>query len=73
MKGGQAYERNKSARGGTRWRELYEEYKRNGLVKFYREQSLSEHQLQRGLRRGELISDRRLADYLDHLYALKSV
>jgi len=67
IKGGQAYERNTThdANVGSTWRTLYEEYKRNGLVEFYREQSLSPDQIATGLREGSLISDRRLADYLD--------
>lgn len=66
IKGGQAYERNKTSAanvGGT-WKKLYREYQRNGLVNFYRKQSLSDRQIENGLRRGSLISDHRLADFL---------
>ena len=66
IKGGQAYERNKSQGknvGGT-WRTLYKEYQKNGLVDFYRKQSMSARQLEEGLRTNELVSDRRLSDYL---------
>jgi len=67
IKGGQAYERNTShnANVGSTWRKLYKEYQRNGLVDFYRKQSASMQQVQQGLRAGSLISDRRLADYLE--------
>lgn len=66
IKGGQAYERNTThnANVGSTWRTLYEEYKRNGLVDFYRKQSCSTEQLEQELRAGNLISDRRLSDYL---------
>jgi hypothetical protein len=66
IKGGQAYERNTThnANVGSTWRKLYEEYKRNGLVDFYRKQSCSAEQLAEELRNGRLISDRRLSDYL---------
>ena len=66
IKGGQAYERNKTSAanvGGT-WKKLYKEYQRNGLVSFYRKQSFSDRQIETGLRQGSLISDHRLADYL---------
>jgi hypothetical protein len=66
VKGGQAYERNETQAasvGGT-WKTLYKEYQRNGLVDFYRRQSLTEQQIEQGLRKHELISDRRLSDYL---------
>lgn len=69
IKGGQAYERNKTSAaqvGGT-WRKLYKEYQKNGLVDFYRKQAMSPEQLEGGLRRGELICDRRLADYLERV------
>lgn len=69
IKGGQAYERNTTASanvGGT-WKKLYEEYRRNGLVEFYRQQSCSPEQLQRALDSGDLISDRRLADFLTEM------
>ena len=33
-------------------------------VDFYRKQSMTARQIERGLRRGELVSDRRLSDYL---------
>lgn len=66
IKGGQAYERNTThnANVGSTWRTLYEEYKRNGLVDFYRKQSCSNEQVEHDLRVGNLISDRRLSDYL---------
>jgi hypothetical protein len=66
IKGGQAYERNTThnANVGSTWRTLYEEYKRNGLVDFYRKQSCSSEQVEHELRAGNLISDRRLSDYL---------
>lgn len=66
IKGGQAYERNttQNAQAGGTWRKLYKEYQKNGLVDFYRKQSMSTKQLERGLRRGDLIMDRRLADFL---------
>jgi len=66
IKGGQAYERNTThnANVGSTWRTLYEEYKRNGLVDFYRKQSCSSEQVEAELRAGNLISDRRLSDYL---------
>jgi hypothetical protein len=69
IKGGQAYERNTThnANVGSTWRKLYEEYKRNGLVDFYRKQSCSDEQVAEELRLGNLIADRRLSDYL---YAL---
>lgn len=66
IKGGQAYERNKTSAvsvGGT-WKKLYKEYQRNGLVRFYRKQSFSTQQIKTGLRKGSLVSDCRLADYL---------
>jgi hypothetical protein len=66
IKGGQAYERNTTHDknvGGT-WRKLYDEYKKNGLVDFYREQSVTAEQIADGLSKNELISDRRLSDYL---------
>jgi hypothetical protein len=66
IKGGQAYERNttQNAQAGKTWKTLYEEYKKNGLIDFYRKQSLSAGQIEKGLRKGELIADRRLSDYL---------
>jgi hypothetical protein len=66
IKGGQAYERNTThdKNVGSTWRKLYEEYKKNGLVDFYRKQSVTEQQVAEGLRSNELISDRRLSDYL---------
>jgi hypothetical protein len=66
IKGGQAYERNttQSAQAGDTWRKLYKEYQKNGLVDFYRKQSMSAKQLEQGLRHGDLITDRRLADFL---------
>ena len=69
IKGGQAYERNttQNAQAGQTWKTLYEEYKKNGLVDFYRKQSMSAAQLEQGLRANELISDRRLSDYLRQL------
>jgi len=69
VKGGQAYERNttSAAQVGGTWRKLYREYQKNGLVDFYRKQAMSPPQLDRGLRRGELICDRRLAAYLDRV------
>ena len=66
IKGGQAYERNKTSAanvGGT-WKKLYKEYQRNGLVSFYRKQSFSARQIEKDLRTGSLVSDCRLADYL---------
>ena len=65
IKGGQAYERNTThnAQAGSTWRKLYKEYQRNGLVDYYRKQSYSPVQVERGLRDGSLISDRRLPDY----------
>ena len=66
VKGGQAYERNKTqgASVGSTWKKLYKEYQRNGLVDFYRKQSMTEQQIAQGLRKHELVSDRRLSDYL---------
>ena len=66
IKGGQAYERNttQSAQAGDTWRKLYKEYQKNGLVDFYRRQSMSAKQLEQGLRLGELVNDRRLSDFL---------
>jgi hypothetical protein len=66
IKGGQAYERNKiqPTSAGDTWRKLYKEYQKNGLVDFYRKQSITARQLERGLRKGELVADRRLSDYL---------
>ncbi len=67
IKGGQAYERNTSSDrnvGGT-WRELYQQYRKDGLVGFYREQAMTPAQIDAALRRGELVCDRRLADFLD--------
>ncbi len=66
IKGGQAYERNTThnANVGSTWRKLYEEYKRNGLVDFYRKQSCSPEEVAQELRAGNLISDRRLSDYI---------
>jgi len=66
IKGGQAYERNKTqaAQVGGTWKKLYKEYQRNGLVDFYRKQSVTAKQIERGLRKGELVADRRLSDYL---------
>jgi hypothetical protein len=66
IKGGQAYERNttQSAQAGDTWRKLYKEYQKNGLVDFYRKQSMSAKQLKQGLRLGEFINDRRLSDFL---------
>jgi hypothetical protein len=74
IKGGQAYERNTThnANVGSTWRKLYEEYKRNGLVDFYRKQSLSAEQVQKELRAGNLISDRRLSDYIYMLAAKRA-
>jgi hypothetical protein len=66
IKGGQAYERNKTQAaniGGT-WKNLYKEYQRNGLIDFYRKQSMDAQQIEQGLRLNTLISDRRLSDYL---------
>ena len=66
VKGGQAYERNKTSAanvGGT-WRDLYKEYKKNKLIPYYRKQSFSAEQIAEQLRAGELISDHRLADFL---------
>jgi hypothetical protein len=69
IKGGQAYERNTthSANAGDTWRKLYKEYQRNGLTDYYRKQSFSPRQIEHGLRKGSLISDRRLADFFDWL------
>lgn len=69
IKGGQAYERNTThnANVGSTWRKLYQEYQRNGLTDFYRKESVSPEQIAAGLRDGTLISDRRLADYLDEI------
>jgi hypothetical protein len=66
IKGGQAYERNTKldAKVGATWRTLYKEYQKNGLVDFYRKESFSVAQLEKGLRKGELVADRRLPDYL---------
>ncbi|MEC9375404.1 MAG: glycosyltransferase family 2 protein [Pseudomonadota bacterium] len=66
VKGGQAYERNTTldARTGNTWRTLYKEYQRNQLIPYYQKQTYSPHQLEQGLFAGELISDRRLSDYL---------
>jgi hypothetical protein len=66
IKGGQAYERNKTqaAQVGGTWKKLYKEYQKNGLVGFYRKQSMTAKQLEKGLRKHELVSDRRLSDYL---------
>jgi hypothetical protein len=71
IKGGQAYERNKTqgSNVGSTWKTLYKEYQRNGLVSFYRNQSVTEQQVERGLREDELVSDRRLSDYLSLLEA----
>jgi hypothetical protein len=69
VKGGQAYERNTTvaASAGGTWRTLYKEYQRNQLIPYYRKQSYSREQLAQGVFEGELISDRRLADYLRNL------
>ena len=67
-----AYERNKSQGknvGGT-WKTLYKEYQKNGLVDFYRKQSVTAAQIEKGLRKDELVCDRRLSDYLEGLEAL---
>jgi len=74
IKGGQAYERNTThnANVGSTWRTLYEEYKRNGLVDFYRKQSCSAEQVEQELRADKLISDRRLSDYLYMLARTKN-
>lgn len=66
IKGGQAYERNTThdAQVGGTWRKLYKEYQRNGLRDYYRQQAVSQHEINQGLRAGALISDRRLSDYL---------
>jgi hypothetical protein len=66
IKGGQAYERNttQNAQAGKTWKTLYEEYQKNGLVEFYKKQSVSAKQIEKGLRQGELIADRRLSDYM---------
>ncbi|MGI9291149.1 MAG: glycosyltransferase family 2 protein [Gammaproteobacteria bacterium] len=66
VNGGQAYERNTThnAQVGKTWRTLYKEYQKNGLKDFYRKQSMSAKQLEKGLRSGELIMDRRLSDFL---------
>jgi hypothetical protein len=71
IKGGQAYERNKTQGGnvGSTWKTLYKEYQRNGLVDFYRKQSVTGQQIEQGLRKDELVSDRRLSDYLTVLEA----
>ncbi len=66
IKGGQAYERNKTSAanvGGT-WKTLYKEYQKNQLIPYYRKQSFSARQIEQGVLNGELIPDRRLADYL---------
>jgi hypothetical protein len=71
VKGGQAYERNTTAAasaGGT-WKTLYKEYQKNQLIPYYRNQSYSPEQLAQGVFEGELISDRRLADFLADLPA----
>jgi len=69
IKGGQAYERNKSfgANVGGTWKMLYKEYQRNQLIPYYRKQSFSARQIEQGVLEGELIPDRRLADYLQPL------
>ena len=71
IKGGQAYERNKTQRAnvGDAWKKLYKKYKRNGLVRFYRKQCMTAKQIERGIRRGDLVADRRLSDYLTVLEA----
>jgi hypothetical protein len=66
IKGGQAYERNKtsSANVGGTWKALYKEYQRNQLIPYYRKQSFSSREIETGIRKGELIPDRRLVDFL---------
>lgn len=69
VKGGQAYERNKTAaaNAGNTWKTLYKEYQKNQLIPYYRKQSYSAEQIEQGCFTGELVSDRRLADYLRDL------
>jgi hypothetical protein len=69
VKGGQALERNKVLPTivVNTWRVLYKEYQRNQLIPYYRKQSFSRQQIAQGVFSGELISDRRLADYLSGL------
>jgi len=71
VKGGQAYERNTELdpKVGATWRTLYKEYQKNGLEDFYRKESFSVAQIEKGLRDGELVADRRLADYLRCVYS----
>jgi hypothetical protein len=69
IKGGQAYQRNQSGdeNMGRTWKKLYEQYQQDGLVDYYRNETCSPQQITQELNSGALISDHRLADYLDEI------
>lgn len=66
-KGGAAYERNRelpSSTGGT-WRALYEEYREQGHLHGYFDRvCYDDEALRKGVSRGDLVIDERLADYV---------
>ncbi|MGI9309306.1 MAG: glycosyltransferase family 2 protein [Gammaproteobacteria bacterium] len=66
IKGGQAYERNKKLGKGTgdTWRALYKQYQRNGLVRWYKKQQYNQRQIEKGLKKGKLLRDNSLSEYL---------
>lgn len=65
--GGAAYTRNRELpeSTGVTWRKLYAELKReSNLDRFYQDQYFDKQRLDQALKRGELIIDSRLADFL---------
>lgn len=69
VKGGQAYERNKTlpADTGRTWRALYKQYQRDKLVPYYRKQQYGVRRIEKEMRKGTLLADHRLARYLEGL------
>lgn len=75
QKGGAAYERNDLLpyETGITWRELYSEYKRNNNLNEYCAQHLyDKERIKEEVRKGILVKDVRLANYLDSLYKIKN-
>ena len=69
IKGGQAYERNKTMgdTAGSTWKRLYEEYKQGNLMAHYKQEEYSAERIQQGLRSGELLTEARLPELLNTL------
>ena len=69
IKGGQAYERNKTMgdTAGSTWKRLYEEYKQGNLMSYYKQEEYSSERIQKGLESGELLTEARLPELLNTL------